>query len=227
MRFDVRWTLDHVRMRATAWAALRHGIQALEDHLTSLGFEDAELELQIGSSPEGAADLKATLRVGGATIVHNAEDLSAAYGLTRLLADLRDDPALDEVEPSPTPASGEPWALVTGQLRALAQHAVHRAVDLGDLPAGAVDPDDLADEVLAARLESREEDASRPLMSRLRAGLRRRLIERIDTYAESENDVALAAPADREAVEGSPIEEDPYAYNQPDETRLKNEDLIG
>jgi hypothetical protein len=113
-------------------------------------------------------------------------------------------------------------------LRALAQHSVHRAVDLGDLPAGAIDPDDLADEVLAARLEIREgEGASRPLMSRLRASLRRKLIERIDTYAERQNDVALSEPADAAAVEGTPIEEDPYAFNQPDETRLKNEDLIG
>jgi hypothetical protein len=227
VRFDVRWTLDRVRMRATAWAALRHGIQALEDHLASQGFDDAELDLHIGSSEEGAADLKATLRVRGITVVRNAQDLDEAYGLTRLLADLRDDPALDDAAPTPIPGFGEPWALVTSQLQALAHHAVHRAVDLGDLPAGAIDPDDLADEVLTVRLESRDDGSSRPLMSRLRAELRRRLNERIDRLAERQDDVALDAPADPVVASGSLIEEDPYVFDQPDETKLKNEDVIG
>jgi hypothetical protein len=226
---DVDVTREHVRLSASAAAALRHGIQALEDHLSMHGIDDATLHVRLTSADDGAIDVRATLEASGLMLVRNVQDQDAAYGLTRMFSELRDEASFAELEPTMVPGEGTPWADVSARLRALAHHEVHRAEDLGDLPAGLVEADDLADEILTARLENGADEDPGALMPRLRASLRRKIEDQIARAARADGDVSLDAPADpvAAAADGTPVEEDPYAFHMPDETRLKNEDLIG
>jgi hypothetical protein len=133
------------------------------------------------------------------------------------------------LERATTPPPDEPWHEIAARVTALAHHEVSRAVDLGDAPAGAIDPQDLADEVLAGRVHESTNGRPHPSPSweSLRQGLRVALEDRLARLAErAEDELSLEAPVDRVAAEGASIEEDPYAFSQPDDKPLTNEDLI-
>ena len=228
MPLDVEVVREHVHWTAAAAAALRHGIQSLEDHLARCAADDADLFVEVTGERDGAADIQVRLTVGGRLIVRNVQDNDLAFGFTRVSRQLLEE-VEHTLERATAPPSDEPWHQLAARVTALAHHEVHRAIDLGDAPAGALDPQDLAEEVLASRIHDRNRSAGSPASwESLRRALRAALEGRLSQLGERATDeLSLEAPADRFAAEGTPIEEDPYSFSQPDETPLKNEDLIG
>lgn len=223
MALDVTLVREGVKWSKDAAAAFRHGVQALEDHLLGLGIDDAELEVRIHrEANEG--DIHAVLRIGPERLDCNAEDLDLAYGLTRVLEELRELASPERLLTGDGPVldADAPWEGMLDTVIAMASRMVTQTVDLGDLPPGAVDPRDLADDALVTVLE--QPDRS---MRAVRAALREQLERRIDRWADRAVDLELDAEAVATSAPMTGVEDDPYyEYLQPDEARMRGEDML-
>jgi hypothetical protein len=223
---DVEVVREHVHWTAAAAAALRHGIQSLEDHLASCGADDAELRVHASAERDRAVDLRAQLLVGGRLVVCNVQDIDLVWGVTQLMRQLLDE-LQHTLERATSPPGEGPWSRWAARVTALAHHEVQRVVDLGDAPAGAIDAADLAEEVLAAHVRETNGGGVATSWDSLRRALRAALDDRLARLWDRTDELSLEAPADALAAEGNPIEEDPYAFTVPDEGPLRNQDLIG
>ncbi|MEQ1571230.1 MAG: hypothetical protein ABMA64_36725 [Myxococcota bacterium] len=217
MALDVRVHRSGVPWSSDAAMALRHGVQDLEDHLLGLGLAGA-LELRVRSTG-GTGDIHAVLHLGDDRLDANAEDPDLAYGLTQALERLRSlaspQRVLVDDGRGPRLHADAPWEDLLATVVATATHWVTRAVDHGDLPAGVVDPRDLADEALADVLDSKDRD-----MRAVRERLRAHLDQRIARAAQEQGDLQLDDPGDRS------LGDDGWDYRQPDEVPPRNTELL-
>jgi hypothetical protein len=221
---DVTLVREGVRWSREAAVAFRHGVQALEDHLLGLGVDDADLAVQVQRTAN-EADIHAVLRIGPDRLDYNGEDLDLAYGLTQVLTRLRELASAERLFDDgrgPVLDADAPWEGILDTVVAMASRMVTLAVDVGDLPAGAVDPRDLADDAIVVVLEQPQRT-----MRAVRRELRNQLERRIDHWVDRAGDVSLDEVENHKATPMTGPEDDPfYEYVQPDESPLRHEDTL-
>lgn len=191
MPLDVRIVRGEVTWTSAAAAAFRHGVQDLEDHLLGMGIDDAELDVRVRAN-QGGGDIHAVLRIGEDRLDVNGEDPDLGYALTSALERLRElaspQRVLVDDGRGPTLGADAPWEDMLSTVVAMATHLVTRAVDHGDLPPGAVDPRDLADDAIADLLEDKDRS-----MRALRKLLAQHLEKRIVSWSNRADDLELDA----------------------------------
>jgi hypothetical protein len=221
---DVTLVRERVKWTREAAAAFRHGVQALEDHLLGLGVDDADLDVRVRrTANEG--DIHAVLRIGPDRLDCNGEDLDLAYGLTQVLSRMRELASAERLFDDgrgPVLDADAPWEGILDTVVAMASRLVTLAVDVGDLPPGAVDPRDLADDAIVVVLEQPQRT-----MRAVRRELRAQLERRIGDWTNRMYDVELDAVDDGRPKPMTAVEDDPYyEYAQPDEGPLRHEDTL-
>jgi len=221
---DVNLVRDRVRWSTRTAAAFRQGIQSLEDHLFGLGIDRAELDVHAREDGGEEVTLHAVLKIGPDRLDVNVGDLDLAYGVTRLFEQLEGEATLDRLFDDgrgPVLGADAPWEEILSTVVATAAHAISRAVDLGDLSPGSVEPNDLADDALATVLEGMDRS-----MSAVRRALRDELEKRILEQGAEHDDVELDAVAPGAPRASDPNDDDPYAFDEPDETPMRGGDVL-
>lgn len=173
--------------------------------------------------------IHAVLSVGTSRIHANAEDLDPARAVERVFDQLVNDAQVTvlaaALDPT-TPADEGPWEEMYARIVAAAHHMVTRAVDLGDLPAGVIDPSDLADDALVGAFEDEVVGSpAGPTFRDLRARVATLLSNRIGEYASRAGDVELDRPV-TEVPNAAGVEDEVFEYMQPDEPRLRVGDQL-
>lgn len=223
MALDVTLSRESLHWSSDAAAAFRHGVHDLEDHLVGLGVDRADLEVHVRSTA-GEADIHAILTVGRLRVDANAEDIDPSLAIGRLFDQLLDGAGVERLADGPVSAAEGPWDETYERLVASSHHMVARAVDLGDLPAGSVDPSDLADDALVGAMEEATAER-RPSFRELRSRVAALLSVRIDEIRGRAGDVELDGPAGAPRLETAD-DDVVFQYLQPDAGVTRNEDLL-
>lgn len=224
MAIDVTLVRERISWTGVAATTFRQEVQALEDHLLGLGIDDARLDVKVRANGGREGDIHAVLTIGPDRMDANGEDPDLVYGITQVFEQLRavaSPERLFDDGRGPVVGAEAPWEDILAVVVATASHLVTRAVELGDLPAGVVDPRDLADDALVEVLEQGERS-----MVAVRRQLRRQLERRIDRWGLQKDDVELDAPSNAVSPTLSEVEDELYAFDQPDETALRGGDML-
>ncbi|MEQ1505866.1 MAG: hypothetical protein ABMB14_26765 [Myxococcota bacterium] len=224
MPLDVTLVRDRIAWSSAAATAFRQEIQTLEDQLLAVGIDDATLDVKVRSNDGGEGDIHAVLKIGPDRLDANGQDPDLAYGITQVFEQLRSIASPERLFDDgrgPVAGTDAPWEDILATVVATASHLVTRAVELGDLPPGVVDPRDLADDALVDVLENGERT-----MRAVRSHIRRHLELRIDQWGVRKDDVELDALANPQSPRISAVEDELYEYDQPDETALRESDVL-
>jgi len=234
MPLDLVVVREHVRWSGDASAALREGVEELEDHLIELGYDDLELRIQVQGRPAGLAAVQADLGLPIEPISRHAEDLDLSLLITRVLDDVRGEVTRERLAqggalPRPQPPDdADPWTAVLRDLYAIAHREVTQAIDFGDLPPGWVDTTDLTDQAVLESLDVAVDGAGPPSLRELARRVRGLLRERI--YAArvaSAEDFPLDEVVDRVDPSEDAAQDEYYEFRVVDEAPLRGEDVVG
>jgi hypothetical protein len=232
MPLDVTVVRQPVDWNRAASAALREGVESLEDHLIGLGSDDLDLRIEVRKLPARLASVQADLVLPFETISRHGEEADLPLLLTRVLDGVRDEPTPERLaragasprEPSPS-GTDDPWAGLKTDLDVIAHREVAHAVEFGDIPAGWVEASELADEAIVEAMSQTggEPPSLRVLAKRVRA----LLTHRIRTAAQEAGDVFLDEVAPTGDVSEAMVQDDFYDFRIADEAPLRVEDLVG
>lgn len=230
MPFDVTVVREAVRWNRAISSALSEGVEALEDHLLGLGYDDLDLNVEVRNLAGGMVSVQAELRLPSEPIARHAEDLDLPMLLGRLLGELAEEATPERLARGGAVAQAEapstdPWTAITPRLSAIAHREVRHAIEFGDIPAGWVEANDLVDEAVLEVLDggSDEPPSLRALARRVRGLLR----ERITAASDESKDVFLDEVVPQTDGSEAMVQDEFYDYRVEDETPLRGSDVMG
>lgn len=200
-----------------AQQALQLGLRTLHDRLAGAGADRARVNLEVHAEDD-RAEVRVALESGDGLVVRNGSDAKlhqAVRDALRAVTRAVDDGALGELEEGTRQA---PWEQLSDAVHRYARHAVARAERRLDVVAGRIDPRDLAERALVARVEKQQPVELATDLPSLRAQVDGLLAQHLERESGRTTDEQLQAFVGRLA--------DP-SERPADSAALRREDTIG
>jgi len=231
MPLDLTIVREPVKWNREISAALRESVEALEDHLIGLGYDDLELRLEVRKLSADLAGVQADLMLPVESISRHGEDIDIGLLFRRVLEDVQDEATPTRlgqggaVARMPALPAPDPWTAIRADLYAIAHREVRHAVEFGDLPAGWVEASDLTDEAILESLS--RPGVGAPSLRSLARRVRVLLAHRIRTAAEAADNVFLDEIMPVTDASEAAVQDEYYEFRVADEAPLRRGEVVG